>query len=162
LHDLNKYCFAAQPIQQSESNENNDKQQRNVHPLVVLLNETIISSSIMMKNVDLLTEVERLCLLLGGCRITFCKSGKDRTGMAVTLEQSRQLGERFYCGNTQSRILRDANLMRIHGTRLLVAEKNIGKKVYSINSIQAQFLPVMFRPPLQTCEDINILKKDLS
>ena len=130
------------------------------HPLVKTLHDTILSSSLSLKNVDLLIEVERLTLLMGGCRVTFCKSGKDRTGMACTLEQSRQLGERYGCGLSLPRLLRDANLMRVHGCRLLIAEKNIGRKVYSINKLQAQFLPVMFRPPNQVCEDL--MKKDNS
>ena len=50
--------------------------------------------------------------------------------------------------------------MRVHGCRLMVAEKNIGKPVYSINILQAQFLPEVFRPPAVVCEDI--LKKDNS
>jgi hypothetical protein len=131
-----------------------------IHPLVQCLYDTIKHSNVNMKNVDLLLEVERTCLILGGIRVTFCKSGKDRTGMAVTLEQARQLGERFACGMSSTRLLKDANLMRIHGTRLMVAEKNIGKAVYSINILQAQFLPEVFRPPAQVCEDI--LKKDNS
>ena len=112
------------------------------------------------KNIDMLMEVERVCQLLGGCRVTFCKSGKDRTGMVVTLEQSRQLGERFRCGRTFERLQRDATVFRLHGCRLLLAEKNIGKKVYSINRIQSQFLPVLLRPPVSVCEDI--WKKDSS
>jgi hypothetical protein len=131
-----------------------------IHPLSQSLYDTIIHSSLTMKNIDLLIEVERLCLILGGIRVTFCKSGKDRTGMAVTLEQARQLGERFNCGMSSSRLIKDANLMRVHGTRLMIAEKNIGKPVYSINILQAQFLPEMFRPPTSVCE--AVLKKDNS
>ena len=52
------------------------------------LSETILSSgNVISKNVDLLVAVERVCVALAGCRVTFCKSGKDRTGMAVTYEQ---------------------------------------------------------------------------
>ena len=83
------------------------------HPLLEELTESILSSSnIHSKNVDMLVGVERACVMLGGCRVTFCKSGKDRTGMAVTYEQSRQLGERFGCGQSIPRVLRDANVMR--------------------------------------------------
>lgn len=131
-----------------------------VHPLLHHLHENIATASIKAKNVELLTEVERICVLLEGCRVTFCKSGKDRTGMAVTLEQSRQLGERFCCGLSTARLMKDANLFRLHGTRLLIAEKNIGRRVYSINKLQAQFLPPLYRPPPQTCEDL--MKKDNS
>lgn len=131
-----------------------------IHPFISDLFETIRSSSLTMKNVDLLMEVERVCLILGGTRVTFCKSGKDRTGMAVTLEQSRQLGERFGTGTELGRVLHDTNLMRVYGSRLAVAEKNIGRPVYAINLLQAKFLPLMFRPPASVCEDI--MKKDNS
>jgi len=106
---------------------------KTTHPMVRSLHDTILSSSLTLKNVDLLIEVERLCVMLGGCRITFCKSGKDRTGMACTLDQSRQLGERYGCGMTLHRVLKDANLMRVHGCRLLIAEKNIGRKVSRVD-----------------------------
>eukprot|EP01038_Epipyxis_sp_PR26KG_P010041 gene10041-13499_t len=176
LQALNKFCFHSRPItswpsinnnslNQSLSNDSNSNEaslfaQTQVHPLVAELNQSIRSSSLALKNVDLLMEVERICVMLGGCRVTFCKSGKDRTGMAITLEQSRQLGERYGCGMNDDRVLRDANLFRLYGCRLLIAEKNIGRKVYSINKFQAQFLPVMFRPPSSVCEDL--MKKDTS
>ena len=160
LKDLNEFCFLTHPIDRRRESHTSDRQA--VHPLVQVLNSTIQEASITLKNVDLLMEMERVCVLLGGCRVTFCKSGKDRTGMALTLEQSRQLGERFNCGTSQGRLLKDAYIMRLHGVRLLVAEKNIGKKVYSINSLQAQFLPPLFRPPPAVCEDMHIMKKDLS
>lgn len=83
------------------------------HPLLEELTETILANgNINSKNVEMLVAVERVCVMLGGCRVTFCKSGKDRTGMAVTYEQSRQLGERFGCGQSMERVLRDANVMR--------------------------------------------------
>lgn len=80
--------------------------------------------------------------------------------MAVTLEQARTLGERFGCGLSPERLLRDATLLRLYGTRLQVCEKNIGKAVYSINLLQAQFLPPLYRPPPAVCEDM--MKKDNS
>jgi len=46
-------------------------------------------------------------------------------GMAVTLQQSRLLGERFAGGMTDERILRDATTMRLLGTRRTVCEKNV-------------------------------------
>lgn len=112
------------------------------HPMCKTLHDTILSSSLTLKNVDLLIEVERLSVMLGGIRVTFCKSGKDRTGMACTLDQSRQLGERYGCGMSVPRALKDANLMRVHGCRLLIAEKNIGRKVSSL--LQLVFCPYFF------------------
>jgi len=167
MKEMNRYCHAVKQVvvasfnQQLSSTESaTAKIRSNVHPLICHLHELILSSSLGDKNVEMLVEVERLCLLLGGSRVTFCKSGKDRTGMACTLEQSRQLGERFGCGMSTSRLLRDANIMRVHGCRLMVCEKNIGRKVYSINKLQAQFLPTVFRPPYEVCEDL--MKKDNS
>lgn len=89
--------------------------------------------------------------------------GKDRTGMVVTFEQSRQLSERYGLVKSDNidGILRIANLMRVYGSRIMVAEKNTGRKgVYSINKLQAQFFPSIYKPPSQCCEDL--LKRDLS
>lgn len=110
---------------------------------------------------------------INACKVTFCKSGKDRTGMAITLEQSRILGDRFGCGTSQERVLADANNMRVYGTRIMIAEKNIGRRVYSstltffiynflvhvlnahlVNKLQVQFMPLLYRPPYQVCEDM--------
>lgn len=41
------------------------------------------------KNVEILEEASRLVHLLGGGVCVFCKSGKDRTAMAVTLHQAK-------------------------------------------------------------------------
>jgi len=132
---------------------------RGVHSVLVDLDDNIRWSSA-SKNVEMLAAAERACTSLGGMRVTFCKSGKDRTGMVVTLEQSRVLGEQFRCGMDQARLLRDATVMRAHGTRIDVCLKNIGRRVYSINKLQSQFLPLLLRPPPSLLEDL--FKKDLS
>ena len=74
--------------------------------------------------------------------------------MAVTLEQARILTERFGCEDSRNQMQTDANTMRIHGARIMIAEKNIGRRVYSINKLQCQFLPSLYRPPFQVCEDM--------
>ena len=48
--------------------------------------------------------------------------------------------------------------MRVHGVRIDVAEKNIGRRVYSINALQVHFLPVMYRPPAEVLE--TLMRKD--
>jgi hypothetical protein len=132
---------------------------RSVHSVLVDLDDNIRWCSA-SKNVEMLAAAERACTSLGGMRVTFCKSGKDRTGMVVTLEQSRVLGEQFRCGTDQARLLRDATVLRAHGTRIDVCRKNIGRRVYSINKLQSQFLPILLRPPPALLEDL--FKKDLS
>ena len=154
---LNDYCHRSRPVEtapesiplsssSSSSSSINGSSGTSafdvIHMMCRRLDEYVRYSNVNSKNVEMLLEAERICLLLNGLRVTFCKSGKDRTGMAVTLEQSRILGERFSCGNSHARILRDANVMREHGCRVLIAEKNIGRKIYSINSLQAQFIPL--------------------
>jgi hypothetical protein len=190
LYVLHKYCCKAMPVDEvtTVSLENKEKEYHKgdgdedltssttldgvkmetyddlknveVHPLLFSLCESIKNADATAKNVDMLVKVEEACLLLNGCRVTFCKSGKDRTGMAVSLDQSRQLGERFGCGESLDRTIRDVQLMRLHGTRIGICEKNIGRPVYSINKLQVQFLPLQYRPPASVCE--SILKKDNS
>lgn len=190
LRNLNAYCELVQPINNrslssvggtsdysmSTAEETTPSRHRSrgsstghayggltedAHPLTGVLEDLIKYGDPSEKNVEMLLEIERICRMLGGCRVTFCKSGKDRTGMAITQEQSRLLGENFDCGQSVERIIRDANTMRLYGTRLMVAEKNIGKPVFAINRLQIQFLPLLYRPPLQVTEEL-IKKTDNS
>jgi predicted Fe-Mo cluster-binding NifX family protein len=55
---------------------------------------------------------------------------------------------------TTAKALRVANVLRAHGTRIAVAEKNIGYPQYSFNAIQRQFIPELYRAPLQTIQDV--------
>lgn len=203
--DINRYAHATQRITYDSSGEHSysDSNARELptHPLVQELSAALVSSEelLTLKNVDLLDALERLVVVLHGVRVTFCKSGKDRTGMVITLEQAKQLTTCYgpACSSSSSpasssysssssssttaagfsstavsggqqkekelsdeRLLQTANLLRIHGTRLMVAEKNIGRSVYSINLLQARFLPPFLRPPPSVCE--AMLKKDNS
>ena len=52
-----------------------------IHPICNQLHNILqITHTKSHKNVDLLAEIESISLLLNACRVTFCKSGKDRTG----------------------------------------------------------------------------------
>lgn len=143
---LNNYC---QMISPGVSGSNESR----VHPLLANLQRQIGT-----KGDDLIIEVHDACITLGGCMITFCKSGKDRTGMVLTLQQSRFLSQ--YCGQSEHRILKDANIMRSYGTRLDIAQKNTGRRVFAINQIQVNFLPQSLRPPPDVLE--KIMTKDSS
>ena len=58
-------------------------------------------------------------------------------------------------GNEDSAQIKWAsNIMRGHGVRLSVCEKNIGRPQYAFNKLQRKLLPKMYRPPIPTCTDI--------
>ena len=83
---------------------------------------------------------------LAGSHAICCKSGKDRTAMAVTLEQTRALSrdlrvfdERMLC-----------KLLRAHGVRRRNLLLNTGQDKYAFNAVQVKSLPVCYRPPAGT------------
>ena len=61
-------------------------------------------------------------------------------------------------------MLATANVLREHGVRLRVCEKNTGQRRYAFNVIQREFLPAPFRPPPSTILDLtnSFLKRDMS
>lgn len=75
------------------------------------------------KHPEVLLTAESFSALAGGARVTSCKSGKDRTGMSVTLEEwnalnlwLHQVGYQISYGSGEdSTHLRD--LLRSHGVR---------------------------------------------
>ncbi|KAF0690263.1 Aste57867_18337 [Aphanomyces stellatus] len=121
--------------------------------LIANSNETTMTK----KNHRILLEASDDIRRLNGGRVTFCKSGKDRTAMSVTLDQARILGsvwKRAPLMVTEATSNQDwaflkpvANLMREFGVRIEVAKKNVGHPRYSFNSLQRKMLPKMYRPP---------------
>ena len=85
---------------------------------------------------------------LRGGRITSCKSGKDRTSMAVTAEQVRLLHERHGVSEAEASELMDE--MRAHGVRWLNMRKNMPRGHYAFNWLQQQLLPEGYRAPRGT------------
>jgi hypothetical protein len=75
-----------------------------VHPLCNALATAIRNESVKEKNVEILEEAARVTYALGGGQTVFCKSGKDRTAMCVTLQQSKALGEKHGCGSGTERV----------------------------------------------------------
>ncbi|KAA0158519.1 hypothetical protein FNF27_02037 [Cafeteria roenbergensis] len=86
--------------------------------------------------------------MLQGLRVTFCKSGKDRTSMGVTLEEARILTLRHDLSPHQ--LGEAASLLRKHGVRLEVCRKNVGAPQYAFNRIQTRWLPSEYKPPAET------------
>ncbi|KAF0690269.1 Aste57867_18343 [Aphanomyces stellatus] len=115
------------------------------------------------KNYRLLLVASDIVRLLNGGRVTFCKSGKDRTAMAVTLEQTRMVhgtsSEKMDIYDTIKPI---ANVMREFGVRIRVAEKNVGRPRYTFNGLQRKMLPKMYRPPLRSIQGGMASGSDLS
>lgn len=113
--------------------------------------------------------VRALC----GIRITNCKSGKDRTAMAQTLEAARLIrwcmtksaGELMaYAGSStlarppvdlvgeaDDDVLAIASTLRACGVRREVAQQNVGRRRYAFNSLVSRLvLPKAFKPPSGT------------
>ncbi|KAJ1456359.1 hypothetical protein M885DRAFT_439767 [Pelagophyceae sp. CCMP2097] len=105
----------------------------------------------------ILVEAERATRAVAGAFCVFCKSGKDRTGMAVTLATAmliRQPAAAAEGGPEEKVMLEHANLLREHGARIRICLKNTGRKKYAFNVIQREFLPYPYRPPMSCIEDL--------
>jgi len=102
----------------------------------------IATSKLTKKNFGVLMQSSDLARKLGGCRITSCKSAKDRTSMSITHEETRLLPEL-----PRSHSLQFANVLREFGVRLANCKKNTGKGAYAFNALQRKLLPLEYRPP---------------
>lgn len=100
------------------------------------------------KNIEILIAAQKVVRKMCGGRLTCCKSGKDRTGMSVTLEQCKVLIEKHKMdpNNLQNAL----DVMRSIGTRIDNVEKNIGERKYAFNKLQIYTLPKLLRPPLMS------------
>ena len=127
---------------------------RRLHELMIAVEATVLRSvTYINKNTEVIALTERLVRELGGGRITSCKSGKDRTSMAVTAEQARVLHERHGVSEAEANELLDA--MRSHGVRWLNMRKNMGALgQYAFNWLQQRLLPEGYRAPKGTYTQI--------
>ena len=98
------------------------------------------------RNIEMLLLTERLCRLLNGGRITSCKSGKDRTSMASTLEFGLLLRDKHEMADLEAAV----NAIRLRGVRLKNCYKNILRERYAFNAAQQKILPRLYRPPRGT------------
>lgn len=138
------------------------------HPDEILRNlrASVESENSASKNTCILLHAADAVRSLNGGRVTYCKSGKDRTAMSTTLEQARLLVQRkrdvlyeIESGSaTEFGPLEEvkdvANIMREFGVRIHIAKKNVGRFKYSFNSLQRKLLPEIYRPPFSTIQDM--------
>ena len=156
LQKLNAYAHFVQPISSNptpmsweESNTQGPLRQA-IHPSLSELYELIRNSSAKMEH-GVLDKAGAAILQLGGGGAIFCKSGKDRTAMQVTYKES-QFINKFISSNRSydERVFEVASVLRLHGTRLPICEKNVGQALYAFNSLQVKFMPPELKPPPQT------------
>ncbi|KAI9909616.1 hypothetical protein PsorP6_014451 [Peronosclerospora sorghi] len=130
------------------------------------LRVSVESENSASKNTCILLHAADAVRSLNGGRVTYCKSGKDRTAMSMTLEQARLLVEQkrnvlqeLESGNGKEdgpldEVKNVANMMREFGVRIQIAKKNVGRFKYSFNSLQRKLLPEIYRPPMSTIQDM--------
>ena len=98
------------------------------------------------KDVKLLSMVDEAVRLMGGARVTSCKSAKDRTAMSVTYDSVSVLS-REHC-LVASGFSNALSALRSHGVRPLNCKKNTGSGKYAFNGFQLKILPKEYRPPM--------------
>jgi len=125
------------------------------------LQDAVKSQQRSQKDVQILITAENAVRALNGGRVTFCKSGKDRTAMSITLEETtllRNMPVATVLPELRSvsafvDVVSFSNTLREFGSRIALAEKNVGRPKYSFNPAQRQLLPAMYRPPVSTIQD---------
>lgn len=97
----------------------------------------------MKTNVHLILHTTDLCRQLSGCHGICCKSGKDRTSMAVTLDEARNLCDHMHVvgGRKACKVIRRFGLRRSN------VNANTGQTKFAFNPLQRSFLPKCFQPP---------------
>lgn len=85
---------------------------------------------------------------LNGVRFVQCKSAKDRTSMACSLEQTRILVAEH--GLQMGDFKQTLDAIRRDGVGLVRCYKNVAKYCYAFNSLQLATFPVEYKPPKGT------------
>ncbi|KAK4877541.1 hypothetical protein RN001_010047 [Aquatica leii] len=145
---LNEYYLRYKKLSIPELNLNNGRlsassSQRALGDLVDDLKTSVHSSK--SKNVEVLHLSAQICRQMKGLRFISCKSAKDRTGMAVTLEQCQILSSEYHLAEHEFQ--RALDCMRSEGCRRENTGKNTSVRKYAFNSLQLLTLPRLYRPP---------------
>ncbi|KAM3724595.1 Inositol polyphosphate-4-phosphatase type I [Dirofilaria immitis] len=109
---------------------------------------TTVEANPTNKNISIFRLVMATNVALHGISVLCCKSGKDRTSMAITYEEGRIIREN--CGVTAEQTGEMIVCLRREGVRRENCRKNIGKALYSFSPFQINFIPKEFRPPSGT------------
>ncbi|VDN05119.1 unnamed protein product [Thelazia callipaeda] len=118
-----------------------------VEELLAELSSTVTANPT-NKNVSIFRLVMAVNSVIHGIPILCCKSGKDRTSMAITYEEGRIIREN--CGISAEQMGEMIVCLRRDGVRRENCRKNVGKALYSFSPFQMNFIPKEFRPPAGT------------
>ncbi|KAI8761816.1 inositol polyphosphate-4-phosphatase type I A isoform X2 [Biomphalaria glabrata] len=119
--------------------------------MIKMLQSNVMSKK--SKNVEVLHTAAEVIRAMNGLRITFCKSGKDRTSMAVTLEMVHIL-QRHH--NLASHVfIQSLDCLRSVGCRRENTLKNTGVKKYAFISLQMLYIPKLYRAPSGTYGNVQ-------
>ena len=143
-----------------------------LHPYLGSLSDAVKASAGKMEH-SVLDRAASATQRFGGGSTVFCKSGKDRTAMQVTFKQAqfvqRLLNKEVWkrlldkeVGPGSATALEDtpisyddvfskSTLMRKHGNRIPICEKNAGEPKFAFNPLQRKFMPEMLRPEASLC-----------
>uniref|UniRef100_A0A0N5B0R7 PH domain-containing protein n=1 Tax=Syphacia muris TaxID=451379 RepID=A0A0N5B0R7_9BILA len=137
--------LAADELQSYVNNLTNTSQ--NVKEIVADLVESVTLNPT-NKNMTMFRLAMKVNRELSGIPVICCKSGKDRTSMAVTLEEGRLIKEN--CGINEDQMADMLVCLRRDGVRRENCRKNVGKPLYSFSPFQMYFIPREMRPPAGT------------
>ncbi|KAK3774656.1 hypothetical protein RRG08_035084 [Elysia crispata] len=120
------------------------------HRIKILQNNVMTRKS---KNVEVLHVAAEVTRAMRGLRAIMCKSGKDRTSMAVTLEMVHILQRNH---NLASHVfMQSLDCLRSVGCRRENTLKNTGTKKYAFATLQMLYIPKLYRAPSGTYGNVQ-------
>jgi len=146
LRILGDYIRRYNKLQLYSTRTKSSRKETNVEDLLSILKNEV--SRKINKNVSILGLSQQICHQLEGIKFTSCKSGKDRTGMSVTLQQVNILSREYDLAESEYQKALDT--MRSEGTRIENCRKNIGSRKFAFKTLQLATFPAQYKPPLGT------------